>query len=76
MHRPRVVALAWAVREPKNLVGLDGGLQSLGSRLASKLLGFWLSDFGLDLGSRLASTLLISGLLAVHRPQWITLWLL
>ena len=44
----------------------------MGSRLASKLLGFWLSGFGLGLGSRLASNLLISRLLAMHLLHWIT----
>ena len=44
----------------------------MGSRLASKLLGFWLSGFGLGLGSRLASKPLISRLLAMHLPHWIT----
>jgi hypothetical protein len=43
----------------------------LSSRLASKLLGFWLSGFGLGLGSRLASKLLISRLIAMHLPHWI-----
>ena len=44
----------------------------MGTRLASKLLGFWLSGFGLGLGSRLASNLLISRLLAMHLLHWIT----
>ena len=42
-----------------------------GSPLTFKLLGFWLSSFGLGLGSRLASKLLISRLLAMHLPHWI-----